>query len=441
MIPGGRAYRTRFSPESVSLLSIVVGIFGARSQRFANTNSPSRPRNECDWVFIKLTISSSMFATVRRNEDRRVAPTGGPMGISQRAALSSASLVSIQALRGVAAVMVLVGHATTALIVEHKATNFPNFSIGPFGVDLFFVISGFVMVYSSERLFGQPDAPRKFFARRLARIVPLYWATTSVFIWFVVPYASTKAVLGSYFFAPHVPSEAPLLFVGWTLIYEMFFYTVFSIALFARRCLAVVAGAGVFLILFALLVPAPKDASVGFFAPPASHSFAYLADPIIVEFVFGMIIALAYRAGIRLSLQATIASIAVAVVWYGLAVPAISRQYSCGFAAALIVAGMSLSSLPTPKSAPIVRPAVFVGDISYALYLTHMLAFAFLAWITAAFGINPLDYLWAYAGMMLATALLVATATHLMFEKPMTKSLQNWIEHRPLAPVKPVLTS
>ena len=46
--------------------------------------------------------------------------------------------------------------------------------------------------------------------------------------WFVVPYASTQAVLGSLFFAPHIPSEAPLLFVGWTLIFEMFFYAVFA---------------------------------------------------------------------------------------------------------------------------------------------------------------------------------------------------------------------
>jgi len=363
------------------------------------------------------------------------------MGISQSAGVRSASLVSIQVLRGVAALLVLVGHATTALIVDQKAAAFPNFTVGPFGVDLFFVISGFVMVYSSERLFGHPDAPRKFFARRLARIVPLYWATSSVFIWFVVPYASTKSVLGSYFFTPHVPSEAPLLFVGWTLIYEMFFYTVFSIALFARRRLAVVAGAGVFLVLFALLMPAPKDASVGFFAPPASHSFGYLADPIIIEFVFGMIIALAYRAGVRFSLQATIISIAAAVVWYVLAVPAIPRQYSCGLAAALIVAGTSLSSLPTPKSGRIIRPAIFLGDISYALYLTHMLAFAFLAWIFAGLGIKSLDHLWPYLGAMLVTALLIAAATHFMFEKPMTKSLQRWIEDRPLLPVKSALTS
>jgi len=363
------------------------------------------------------------------------------MGISQPTGSSSPSLVSIQALRAIAALLVLIGHASTTLIAEHKAASFPAFAVGPFGVDLFFVISGFVMVYSSERLFGQPGASRKFFTRRLARIVPLYWATTSIFIWFVVPYASTKAVLGSFFFAPHVPYEAPLLFVGWTLIFEMFFYTIFAVALFAKGRFAVVAAASVFLVLFVLLGPAPNAPSVGFFAPPASHSFAYLADPIIIEFIFGMIIALAYRAGIRMSIQVTIISIAAAVFWYALTVPEMPRQYSCGLAAALIVAATSLSSILRPVTSRILRPVVFLGDISYALYLTHTLAFAFLAWIVATFAINPLDHMWPYAGAMLATALLVAAATHLVFEKPLTQALQKRIDARPLLPVSPALTS
>jgi peptidoglycan/LPS O-acetylase OafA/YrhL len=171
--------------------------------------------------------------------------------------------------------------------------------MAPSGSIFIFVISGFVMVYSSEGLFGRSGAPIKFFARRFARIVPLYWAATAILVWFVVPYASTKAVLGSLFFAPHIPSEAPLLFVGWTLIFEMFFYTVFAIALLAKRRFAVVAGATVFLISFSVVLgPAPSAANL--WSPPAASSIAYLADPVIIEFVFGMVIALIYRAGGRL---------------------------------------------------------------------------------------------------------------------------------------------
>jgi hypothetical protein len=93
-------------------------------------------------------------------------------------------------IRAIAALLVFWGHAINAVHQKIEA-DFPHL-YGPFGVDLFFVISGFVMVYSSERLFGQPGAPITFFVRRLARIVPLYWLATAVLVWFVVPYASTK---------------------------------------------------------------------------------------------------------------------------------------------------------------------------------------------------------------------------------------------------------
>jgi len=89
------------------------------------------------------------------------------MEISQSTRYDSSSLVSIQALRAIAALLVFWGHAINAVHLK-VAADFPHL-YGPFGVDLFFVISGFVMVYSSERLFGQPGAPMTFFARRLAR--------------------------------------------------------------------------------------------------------------------------------------------------------------------------------------------------------------------------------------------------------------------------------
>ena len=119
------------------------------------------------------------------------------MEVSPATRPDSSSLVSIQALRAIAALLVFWGHAINAVTAQ-VAADFPHL-YGRFGVDIFFVISGFVMVYSSESLFGRPGAPIKFFARRIARIVPLYWAATAILVWFVVPYASTKAVLGSFF--------------------------------------------------------------------------------------------------------------------------------------------------------------------------------------------------------------------------------------------------
>src|SRR5262249_46750691 len=255
------------------------------------------------------------------------------------------SVLSIQALRAIAALLVLWGHAINAVNLEVTA-DFPPL-YGPFGVDLFFVISGFVMVYSSERLFGEPRASIKFFARRLARVVPLYWAATATLVWFVVPYASTKAVLGSLFFAPHIPSEAPLLFVGWILIFEMFFYTIFAIALLTKRRIAVVASTSVALISFVALGP---GSAAGNWAPPTSISIASLSDPISLEFVFGMM----NRAGVRVPILATVGLIVVAFIWLtqSTPMPSVPRPFGAGIAATLIVAAMSLSSMSSPKYRP-----------------------------------------------------------------------------------------
>ena len=122
-----------------------------------------------------------MIASVGAAQVAKVPRRGGSMALSQSTRYdSSSSLVSIQALRAIAALLVFWGHAINAVHLKVDA-DFPHL-YGPFGVDLFFVISGFVMVYSSERLFGRPGAPMTFFVRRLARIVPLYRVATAVLV-------------------------------------------------------------------------------------------------------------------------------------------------------------------------------------------------------------------------------------------------------------------
>ena len=91
----------------------------------------------------------------------------------------SEALQSIQMLRAVAALAVLFYHITLEFRVRLGLGDVvPLFHIGSAGVDLFFVISGFIMVHASEKLFGRREGPLIFIQRRLARIVPLYWATS-----------------------------------------------------------------------------------------------------------------------------------------------------------------------------------------------------------------------------------------------------------------------
>jgi exopolysaccharide production protein ExoZ len=82
---------------------------------------------------------------------------------------------------------------------------------------------------------------------------------------------------------------------------------------------------------------------------------------------------------------------------------------------------------------------VFLGDMSYALYLTHLLSFGLVAWIVAKTAISPIGHAWTYFAATLATGLLIAAGTYLLVEKPTTNFLKRWIErHRlPVTPAMP----
>ena len=169
------------------------------------------------------------------------------VGMPERAN-SQAPLASIQVLRAAAALAVLFAHLWPALAQFGNENIIPNFTFGAAGVDLFFVISGFIMVYTSERLFGQRDGPGRFLTRRLIRIVPMYWALTTLVVvaWYGVKlpdHTTWTNVVGSYLFIPTLKpggGTAPVLGVGWTLNYEMLFYFLFAITIMFQRRMAVI---------------------------------------------------------------------------------------------------------------------------------------------------------------------------------------------------------
>ena len=92
-------------------------------------------------------------------------------------------LISIQFLRGLAAFLVMFAHAQSETVQKFGAEAYRQIDLpGGFGVDIFFVISGFIMVYASQGLFGQPGAAAEFMKRRVIRIVPLYWFYTTAMV-------------------------------------------------------------------------------------------------------------------------------------------------------------------------------------------------------------------------------------------------------------------
>ncbi|MDQ0391126.1 acyltransferase family protein [Labrys monachus] len=179
---------------------------------------------------------------------------------------------AIQALRGVAALMVVARH------------SWESFNIGGAGVDLFFVISGFTMVYASKPMFGSGRSIFPFIERRLIRIYPVYWAATALII-LLLGLPDMPNLIGSILLIPL--ADRPIINPGWTLIYEVFFYAIFAamLCLPMRQAAAAVIGA-------LLLVTV-----VGPYVPFIS---AY-ADPIVLDFAAGVLLGVAYCEGARLT--------------------------------------------------------------------------------------------------------------------------------------------
>lgn len=150
-------------------------------------------------------------------------------------------LSSLQMLRGVAAYFVVVFH-TYGFMSLQPEFSLPDFGGGMPGVELFFIMSGFIMIHTVR----PGETPLQFFAKRLFRIAPIYWvATVAVIVaalnidWiFADANLAPESILASFAFIPmqnNFGDYMPILYVGWTLNYEMLFYFVFAMGLFLPR--------------------------------------------------------------------------------------------------------------------------------------------------------------------------------------------------------------
>ena len=239
-----------------------------------------------------------------------------------------------------------------------------GFSNGAAGVDIFFVISGFIMGATSLKL---PAAA--FVFKRLVRIVPLYWiATLLMCAGSMVPGLFAKfqfdaiTLLKSLFFIPYMDASRhiwPLLVPGWTLNYEMLFYLIFTIGLLMSRPVLVCHIAIGFLVI-AGLVFSPQSAMLRFWT-----------DPILLEFLAGLLIAttrlrtLGAASGAVLLTAGTL--FFVFSTFY--ATGQMPRILMWGVPAVLVVSGAV--ALENAHKWPQFRPLEMIGDASYSLYLLH----------------------------------------------------------------------
>jgi exopolysaccharide production protein ExoZ len=330
------------------------------------------------------------------------------------------TIVSIQALRALAALAVTACHYDEVRLILGGHAQDPSSLVAlSAGVDLFFVISGFIMVYSSEQLFGQAGAAREFFSRRIARIVPLYWVTTGLAIWLMSRPYDVQSVLKSLFFIPYRIGEGtiiPLHGVGWTLNFEMFFYVLFAAVIGWPRKIAVPA----------LSVALALIAAAGYMTQPMSAPLQFWSDPIVLEFVAGMLVALAYIHGIRLPglLRVALVPAAIGVVfWVGEQhLPSGPRLLVWGVPAATIVA---CTVLGRRRDLPqwIAAPVKLLGDASYSMYLLHPLVSAVVVGLWSVW----LNHYGPGRVMLVAAvaAQALSIATYKFLERPCMRAVLN----------------
>jgi exopolysaccharide production protein ExoZ len=332
-------------------------------------------------------------------------------------------ITNIQGLRFIAAFGVCILH------VGILNGELPGFLLGGAGVDLFFVISGFIMVVSSQGLFGRSDAPRRFFLRRLARVVPLYWLATiaylSLQLWFgglslnpPTPDVFPRAIAGLFFLPITTREFYPLLPVGWTLNFEMMFYALFAVAIRFRQPIALMLVAATICIFAAI--------GLIFDDPPKNGFVAFVFNGTALEFAYGVGLGYLYERGWRLPALFAAAAFLCGFIALGFIMQwpghDFHREFAIGIPAALIIFGaVSLPQIPAGRL--IGRLVILLGDSSYALYLLHWILFWYVHWLPQA--------------VLLGLAVAISIGIRVLIEKPILKLFRSK-PRKPLSRLSPL---
>ena len=326
-------------------------------------------------------------------------------------------LLSIQYLRAVAALMVVGFHVRPRLLRMGWDGSWPEW-LGC-GVDIFFVISGTIMwLTTCERAV----TPQQFLLRRLLRIAPLYYAVTAlvVVLMAVAPALvaggriDTTHILASFAFLPAAHpifgTFEPVLPQGWTLNYEMEFYLLFALTLFAPKNIRP------WLLMFALVA----IVLMGLGSDPKSI-VGFYSSSIILEFGFGLFIGIALTNGARLSKPVAcvllIAGLIGMAATWPLVAAGIPRVCFCGTCAAMIVGGAVF--LEMQGSVARNRLLHLLGDASYSIYLTHGLVMSAVGTIWMRAGLLSPTALIVFVPVSVLGATLAGTLVYRFVEKPL----------------------
>lgn len=348
--------------------------------------------------------------------------------LTASAAPAKHNFVSLQALRGLAAVAVAFYHVYIILLEpEYGAQSVfqPIARHGFLGVSFFFVLSGFIIFMAHKNDIGNPGSILTYSYKRIIRVYPAYWIYTTLFIvaaavglgypdfsW------SPLNLISSYLLIPFVSDMTLPLKVAWTLVYEMRFYAIFILLLaFGWKMLwAIWAWAIAIIAVFVLGIE-----TVDVLSPWNLYFIAGVAGYLLLDKLDG-------KRGIYLFL----AGIILAVI-YGFLSHDIERiahlnrnRQELHFILVPTFLALIIGVVAIEKNYALVLPKwlTFLGDASYSIYLTHSAAISALLIIFKALGLNDLLGVKLTFLVVFLLSVLAGSIAYLLFEKPMVDLLR-----------------
>lgn len=338
-----------------------------------------------------------------------------PESLSQQRPVET--VVTIQYLRAVAAALIVFQHAMGIPAFVYYTAHF-----GTVGVDLFFMISGFIMWTTTQ---DQNRGPGAFWLARAIRIVPLYWLFTTAYV--VAALVSPESffqlkldpvhIVKSFLFIPeehpNLGLPAPVLTIGWTLNYEAFFYLFFGLCLLiADLRVRFIVIATIFCILTIL----------GTWLQPTGPILSSYLDPVMLEFLSGIVLAILASHLARCGAVLGALLFVAGVVWIGVVYAydmALPRLVSHAVPSIMAVTGALM--LEPWARAHQNRIGLLLGDASYSIYLIHPFAQrAFLLAVIHTIGlpsINPTVYIFS----AFFIAIVAGVICYLMLERPVLR--------------------
>jgi exopolysaccharide production protein ExoZ len=325
-------------------------------------------------------------------------------------------LANLQAVRAFAAIGVVLFHFGLL-----PATQLP-FGVGAAGVDLFFVLSGFIIAHSSAR------SARHFLAHRLIRVIPAYWIVTAIAALTTLRHIDVAEASGwllqSLFYLPGPGGRPALIFVAWTLVYELAFYLLFWLALrFGTRLAPWIATMALLVLGLAILPETPGPW-------PLLLEFALGIGIFLLSERFGALRAIPAAAGLGLAGLGVVLLPAMLLLtsydsddYQGL-----DRVLCSGLPSAAIILGVVIAERQglAVKS----RFILLLGAASYALYLVHPIMVGQLLQLPPAQ--PPMTWLSILAAAIVTIGL--ALAFHLWIEAPLLRWMRGLLRDR--APVE-----